>query len=247
MGKLDGKIALITGGNSGIGAATAKLFQSEGATVIVTGTNPKTLEAVQAQLPGVEGVLCDQSDTGAIGALMEHIKAKYGRIDVLFANAGLARFAMMEDIDEAFVDHLLGINVKGTFFVVKHAAALMPDGGAIILTSSTVASQGMMSASIYAATKAAVRSFGRTFAAELAPRGIRVNTISPGPIRTPMYNRNGMDDAGVDAYAESLKTVIPLGRIGEVDDVATTALFLAADASFITGDELVVGGGQVTI
>jgi NAD(P)-dependent dehydrogenase (short-subunit alcohol dehydrogenase family) len=166
---------------------------------------------------------------------------------VLFANAGLARFAMMEDIDEAFVDHLLGLNIKGTFFVVKHAAAIMPNGGAIIMTSSTAASQGMPSASIYAATKAAIRSLGRTLAAELAPRNIRVNTISPGPIRTPMYNRNGMDDAMVDAYAESLKTVIPLQRIGEPEDVATAALYLAADASFVTGEELIVGGGLINI
>jgi NAD(P)-dependent dehydrogenase (short-subunit alcohol dehydrogenase family) len=247
MQKLEGKIALITGGTSGIGAATAKLFQAEGATVIVTGTNPKTAEAAKAAMPGVEVILSDQADTAATRSLIEHIKTKYGRIDVLFANAGLARFAMMEDIDEAFVDHLLGLNIKGTFFVVKHAAAIMPNGGAIIMTSSTAASQGMPSASIYAATKAAIRSLGRTLAAELAPRNIRVNTISPGPIRTPMYNRNGMDDAMVDAYAESLKTVIPLQRIGEPEDVATAALYLAADASFVTGEELIVGGGLINI
>jgi len=247
MRRLDGKIVLITGGTSGIGAATAQLFQSEGATVIVTGTNPQTAEAARAKMPGVEVILSDQADTAATRSLMEHIKSKYGRLDILFANAGLARFAMMEDIDEAFVDHLLGLNIKGTFFVVKHAAAIMPNGGAIILTSSTAASQGMPSASIYAATKAAIRSLGRTLAAELAPRNIRVNTISPGPIRTPMYNRNGMDDAMVDAYAESLKTVIPLQRIGEPDDVATAALYLAADASFVTGEELIVGGGLINI
>jgi NAD(P)-dependent dehydrogenase (short-subunit alcohol dehydrogenase family) len=247
MNKLDGKIALITGGTSGIGAATAKLFMSEGATVIVTGTNPKSAEALKAELPGVEVILADQADIAASRAVIDQVVAKHGRIDVLFANAGLARFAMIEGVDEAFFDSLVDLNIKGTYFLLQHAAPVMSDGGAIILTSSTVASQGMVSASVYAATKAAIRSLGRSFAAELAPRNIRVNTVSPGPIRTPMYNRNGMDSAQVDAYADSLKTVIPLQRIGEPEDVAATVLFLAADASFITGDNLIVGGGMVSI
>jgi NAD(P)-dependent dehydrogenase (short-subunit alcohol dehydrogenase family) len=247
MNKLDGKIALITGGTSGIGAATAKLFQAEGATVIVTGTNPKSAEAVKAEVPGVEVILSDQADIAASRALIDQIVAKHGRIDILFANAGLARFEMIEGVDEAFFDSLVDLNIKGTYFLLKYAAPVMSDGGAIVLTSSTVASQGMVSASVYAATKAAIRSLGRSFAAELAPRNIRVNTVSPGPIRTPMYNRNGMDSAQVDAYADSLKTVIPLQRIGEPEDVAATVLFLATDASFITGDNLIVGGGMVSI
>jgi NAD(P)-dependent dehydrogenase (short-subunit alcohol dehydrogenase family) len=247
MNKLDGKIALITGGTSGIGAATAKLFQAEGATVIVTGTNPKSAEAVKAEVPGVDVILSDQADIAASRALIDQIVAKHGRIDILFANAGLARFAMIEGVDEDFFDSLVDLNIKGTYFLLKYAAPVMSDGGAIILTSSTVASQGMVSASVYAATKAAIRSLGRSFAAELAPRNIRVNTVSPGPIRTPMYNRNGMDSAQVDAYADSLKTVIPLQRIGEPEDVAATVLFLATDASFITGDNLIVGGGMVSI
>jgi NAD(P)-dependent dehydrogenase (short-subunit alcohol dehydrogenase family) len=247
MKKLDGKIALITGGTTGIGAATAKLFQSEGATVIVTGSTPGSVDAAKATLPGIEAILSNQADLAASKSLIDGIKAKHGRIDILVANAGTARFMPMDDIDPAFFDNVFNINVKGTFFVVQNAARIMPDGGAIILTSSTVASQGMVSASVYAASKAAIRSLGRTFAAELAPRNIRVNTVSPGSIRTPMYNKNGMTSADVDAYADSLKSVVPLQRIGEPEDVASAILFLAADSAYVTGEELLVGGGLISI
>jgi NAD(P)-dependent dehydrogenase (short-subunit alcohol dehydrogenase family) len=247
MSKLEGKIALITGGTTGIGAATAKLFHAQGATVIVTGSKRESVEAAWAAMPGVEAILCDQSDVAATQAMFDRIKTVYERIDVLVANAGTARFMPMEAVDEAFFDTVININVRGTYFVVKHAAALMPEGGAIVLMSSTVASQGMATASVYAASKAAIRSLGRTFAAELAPRGIRVNTVSPGPIRTPMYSKNGMTPADVDAYADSLKSVIPLQRIGEPEDVAAAVLFLAADAGFVTGEELIVGGGLVSV
>jgi NAD(P)-dependent dehydrogenase (short-subunit alcohol dehydrogenase family) len=247
MGKLDKKIAVITGGTSGIGAATAKLFQSEGATVIVTGANPKTAEAARAELPGIEVILADQADPAASRSAIDQVKAKHDRIDILFANAGIARFAPVEAVDEAFFDAQFDVNVKGAFFLLKHAAPVMADGGAIVLMASTAASEGMVTSSVYAATKAAVRSFGRTFAAELAPRGIRVNTVSPGPIRTPMYSKNGMDDAQIDAYADGLKTVIPLQRIGRPEEVAATVLFLAADATFITGEEVIVGGGLISI
>lgn len=247
MSKLSGKIAVITGGTTGIGAATAKLFQSEGATVVVTGQNPATVEAARVQSPGIEAVLADQSDTISTKALVEHVRAKHGRIDILFVNAGVAHFAPIENVDEDFFDREFAVNVRGAYFVIKHALSVMPDGGAIILTASTAASSGAPALSVYAATKAALRSFGRTLAAELAPRGIRVNTLSPGPIKTPIFGKTGLSQDQIDGFIEGIKSRVPLGRIGNPEEVAATALYLAADATFMTGGEIVVGGGLVYV
>lgn len=247
MARLDGKIALITGGTSGIGAATAKLFAAEGAKVIVTGSSQKSVDAAKAELPGIEVVVSDAGDIAATKALVDHVKAKHGRIDVLFVNAGIAKFAPIEAADEAFFDAQFNVNVKGLYFVVQQAAPIIPDGGSIILTASTAATSGGPNMSIYSATKAAVRSFSRTFAAELAPRNIRVNTLSPGPIETPIFGKSGLDQAQIDGFLDNIKSRVPLGRIGHVDEVAKAALFLAADASFTTGSELIVGGGLVDI
>ena len=247
MSKLSSKIALITGGTTGIGAATAELFLSEGATVIVTGQNPATVEAVQTRFPGIEAVVTDQSDTTSTKTLIEHVRAKHGRIDILFVNAGVARFAPIENVDEDFFDKQFDVNVRGAYFAVKHAVSIIPDGGAIIFTASTAASSGAPGMSVYAATKAAVRSFGRTLAAELAPRNIRVNTLSPGPIRTPIFGKTGLSQEQIDEFVEGLKSRVPLRRIGTPEEVAATALYLAADATFVTGGEIVVGGGLVDI
>jgi NAD(P)-dependent dehydrogenase (short-subunit alcohol dehydrogenase family) len=247
MAKLENKIALISGGTTGIGAATAKRFQAEGATVIVTGSNPASVEAAKADLPGIEVVRSDASDVAAIKALVDQVVAKHGRIDVLFVNAGIAHFAPLEAVDEAFFDKEFGVNVKGAYFLVKHAAPAIPNGGAIILTASTAASSGGPNMSVYSATKAAVRSFSRTLAAELAPRNIKVNTLSPGPIETPIFGKSGLDQASIDGFISNIKTRVPLGRIGHVDEVAAAALFLAADATFTTGSELIVGGGLVDV
>lgn len=243
MSKLSGKIAVITGGTTGIGAATAKVFQSEGATVIVTGQNPVTLKAAQQQSPGIEALLADQSDTSSTKRLIEHVRAKHGRIDVLFVNAGVAHFAPIENVDEDFFDKEFAVNVRGAYFAIKHAVPIMPDGGAIILTGSTAGSSGAPAMSVYAATKAALRSFGRTLAAELAPRNIRVNTLSPGPIRTPIFGKTGLSQEQIDGFIDGIKSRVPLGRIGSPEEVAATALYLAADATFMTGGEVVVGGG----
>lgn len=205
MTKLNGKIALITGGTTGIGAATAKLFQAEGATVVVTGANPTTAETARAELPGVEVMVSDQADTAAGRALVDHVRARHGRIDILFVNAGIARFSPLEGVDEAFFDAQFNINVRGLYFMVKHAAPAMPDGGAIILMASTAASQGSANMSVYAATKAAVRSFGRTIAGELASRNIRVNTVSPGPIETPIFGKSGLNQQQIDGFIEGAK------------------------------------------
>jgi NAD(P)-dependent dehydrogenase (short-subunit alcohol dehydrogenase family) len=248
MGKLAGKIALISGGTSGIGAATAKLFQAEGATVIVTGSSQKTVDAVAPSLTGIELIVSDASDVAATKALVDHVKAKHGRIDVLFVNAGVARFAPAADIDEAFFDAQFNVNVKGAFFLIKHAAPVLSDGGSVILTASVAGSTGgLPGATVYGATKAALRSFGRTFARELSPRGVRVNTISPGPIDTPIFLKNGYPQAAADAFLEGAKSRIPLGRPGQPAEVARAALYLAAEATFTTGAELLVDGGLVDL
>ncbi len=243
MSKLSGKIAFITGGTTGIGAATAKLFQSEGATVIVTGRNPATVEAARIQFPGIEAVVADQSDTIGTKTLIDRVHAQHGRIDILLVNAGVVHFAPLENVDEDFFDEQFDVNVRGAYFVIKHAVPIIPDGGAIILTASSAASSGAPGMSVYAATKAALRSFGRTLAAELAPRNIRVNTLSPGPIRTPIFGKSGLSQEQIDEFIEGAKRRVPLRRIGNPEEVAATALYLAADATFVTGGEIVVGGG----
>jgi NAD(P)-dependent dehydrogenase (short-subunit alcohol dehydrogenase family) len=248
MSKLQGKIALISGGTSGIGAATAKLFQSEGATVVVTGSSQKTVDAAKSELSGIDLIVSDAGDVAATKALVDEVKARHGRIDVLFVNAGIARFAPLDQVDEAFFDVQFNINVKGAFFLVKHAAPVLSDGGSVILTASVAGSSaGLPGASVYGATKAALRSFGRTFARELAPRNIRVNTISPGPIDTPIFLKNGYPQAAADAFLENAKTRIPLARAGAPDEVARAALYLAADATYTTGAELFVDGGLIDL
>jgi NAD(P)-dependent dehydrogenase (short-subunit alcohol dehydrogenase family) len=243
MGKLDGKIALITGGTSGIGAATAKLFQAEGATVIVTGSSTKTVQTAQAELPGIDVIVSDQADAAAAKFSVDRVTAKYGPIDVLFVNAGVGAPLPLESVDEAFFDRHFNINVRGAFFTIKHTASVMPDHGAIILTASTAASSGMSGLSVYSATKAAIRSLGRTLAAELAPRNIRVNTVSPGPIETPIFAKTGMPEEQIKEFKNSVIEQVALKRMGTSEEVAAAVLFLASDATFVTGAELLVGGG----
>ena len=247
MSRLQGKIALITGGTTGIGAATARLFQAEGATVVATGSSARSVDSVRGDLPGIDLVVSDQADLAASRALAAEVKAKHGRIDVLFVNAGVAQFSPIADVDQAFFDTQFDINVRGAYFMVKHALPLIPDGGAIILTSSTAASSGAPGLSVYAASKAAVRSFGRSLAAEFAPRNIRVNVVSPGPIDTPILGKSGLAQEQITAFVEGSKERVPLGRIGRPEEVAAAALFLATDATFVTGEELFVGGGLINI
>lgn len=245
--KLKDKIVLITGGTTGIGAATARLFQLEGATVIVTGSSAKTVEAAKPSLPGIEALVADQADTQASKVLIDQIKDRYGRIDVLFVNAGVGKFASLEVADEAHFDLMFNINVRGLYFVIKHAAPIISDGGSILLTGSVAGARGRRGMSVYSATKAAMRSFARTLAAEFAPRNIRVNIISPGPIETPVLGKLGLTPEQVEGWLESSKKEIPLGRIGRAEEVAAAALFFAADASFTTGGEIFVGGGLIDV
>lgn len=247
MAKLNGKIALISGGTSGIGAETAKLFQSEGATVIATGSSERSVQAARAALPGIELLVSDAGSVAATKTLVDHVKDKHGRIDVLFVNAGIAKFAPLDQVDEAFFDNQFNVNVKGAFFLIKHAVPVIADGGAIILTASVAgANGGLGGSSVYGSTKAALRSFGRTIAKELLPRGIRVNTISPGPIVTPILDK-GLTPVQKDNFIEGAKTRIPLGRTGTSAEVAAAALYLAADATYTTGAELFVDGGLIDL
>ena len=248
MAKLEGKIALITGGTSGIGAATARLFQAEGATVVVTGSNPDTLQAARTALPGIEVVESDAGDVAAIRTLVDAVASRHGRIDVLFVNAGVFRVAPADAVDEAMFDLQFDINVRGAFFLLRHAMPVLSDGGSVILTSSVAGVVGQGGMTVYSATKAALRSFGRTFAAELAPRRIRVNTISPGPIETPIVGKAGLSPEQLGGMMEQILAAVPLGRVGQSDEVAKAALFLASDdASFTTGAELFVDGGAADI
>ncbi len=247
MARLQGKVALITGGTTGIGAATARLFKAEGATVIATGANPNSLEAARAELPGIEVVLSNQADPAASKALADDVARRHGRIDILFVNAGVAAFAALDQVTEDDFDRQFGVNVRGALFAAQAAAPHIPEGGSIIFTASTVASSGMAGASVYSASKAAVRSFARTLGAELAPRGVRVNVISPGPIETPIFGKSGMSAEQIEGFKSGITARVPLGRIGRPDEIAAAVLFLAADATFVTGEEIISGGGLAVI
>lgn len=245
MGKLDGKIALITGGSTGIGLASAVLFRNEGAKVVVTGRNPAAIAAAQSELgPDALALASDTSKLSEIQALIEQVRQKFGRIDILFANAGIARFQPFGEIQESFYDDHFDINVKGLFFTIQAALPMIPSGGSILLTASVVSKKGFPASSVYAATKAAVRSFGRTLATELAPRGIRVNTLSPGPIATPLFGKMGLTGAQAEETEKRFAQSVLLKRMGTADEIARTALFLVSDdASYILGAELFADGG----
>ena len=248
MAKLTGKVALITGGTSGIGAATARLFRAEGAIVIVTGSNPTTLEAARRELHGIEVVGSDIADIEATRTLVGDVHGRQGRLDILFANAGIAKFGASPDVDAAHFDQLFDVNVRGAYFAIKHAAAVMQEGGSIVLNASVSGVMGGLGQTVYGATKAAVRSFGRTFAAELAPRRIRVNTISPGPIETPIFGKVGIPAEQMKTVVEGFVSQIPLARVGRPEEVAAAALFFASDdSSYTTGAELFVDGGMVDV
>ena len=245
MKTLEGKVAVITGGSSGIGFATAKLFQQVGASVAISGRNQKSLdEAVKELGAGVLAVRSDVSKLGDLDVLFDVVTKKLGRIDVLFANAGIAKFAPVSDVSEDVYDETFDINVKGVFFTIQKAIPFLHDNASIILNTSFVNQAGVPTTSVYAASKAAVRSMARSFAPELAGRGIRVNVVSPGPIATPIYGKLGLPKEAVDAFAANIVSQVPLKRFGNPEEVAQTALFLASSASsYVTGVELNVDGG----
>lgn len=245
MKTLEGKVAVITGGSSGIGLATAKLFQQVGAQVAISGRNQKSLdEAVKELGTGVLAVRSDVSKLGDLDLLFDTVTKKLGRIDVLFANAGIAKFAPVSAVSEDAYDETFDINVKGVFFTIQKAIPFLNDNASVILNTSFVNQAGVPTTSVYAASKAAVRSLARSISAELANRGIRVNVVSPGPIATPIYGKLGLPKEAVDAFAANIVSQVPLKRFGTAEEVAQTALFLASSASsYVTGVELNVDGG----
>ena len=242
MGKLQGKLAVITGGTTGIGFGSAKLFVKEGAYVFITGRRQKELdEAVQAIGSNVTGVQGDIAKPADLDSLYERVK-KMGRIDVLFANAGVGEFVPLESVTEEHFDQTFNINVRGTLFTVQKALPLLNDGSSIILTGSVAGAKGTPAFGVYAASKAAVRSFVRTWTSELKDRRIRSNVVSPGPVNTPIVARQRPE------VMARIVSTIPMGRMGEADEIAKAALFLASDdSSFVTGIELFVDGGRAQI
>jgi len=249
MRKLQGKVAVITGGSSGIGLAAAKLFAKEGAYVFITARRQKELdEAVKIVGSNITGVQGDVSKLADLDRLYEAVKAKERRIDIVFANAGVGEFAPLGSITEPHFDKLFSINVKGLLFTVQKALPLMPDGGSIILNASIASIKGTQAFGVYSATKAAVRSFARSWTNDLKERKIRVNALSPGPIDTPIFDGLAPTKEGVDKIKDGFISTIPLGRLGEADEIAKAALFLASDdSSFITGIELFVDGGRAQV
>ncbi len=244
-GKLEGKVALITGGNSGIGLATAKQFVNEGAYVFITGRREAELAAAKKQIgKNVIAIQGDVSNLDDLDRLFAQIKKERGKIDIVFANAGVARYAPIGTITEDFFDSIFDINVKGVLFTVQKALPLLRDGGSIILNASIVGSKGLSSNSVYSATKAAVRSFARTWTTDLKDRRIRVNAISPGPIDTPGLSELLASSETGEQRKKMISNTVPLGRFGAPEEIAKAVVFLASDdASYITGIELFVDGG----
>ena len=244
-GKLEGKVALVTGGNSGIGLATAKQFVSEGAYVFITGRRDAELAAAVKEIgKNVTGVQGDVANLNDLDRLFAQIKREKGKLDIVFANAGVAKYAPFGTITEEFYDWTFDINVKGLLFTVQKALPLLPDGASIILNASIVASKGLPANSVYSATKAAIRSFARTWTTDLKARRIRVNAVSPGAIDTPgLSGLVGSSEIGQQRL-QMISTGVPLGRLGTPDEIAKAVVFLASDdASYVTGTEMFVDGG----
>lgn len=249
MSRLKDKVAVITGGNSGIGLATARRFIKEGAKVIITGRDLESLDNAVSDLGyGVTGIRSDVTKLEDLDRLFTNVKEQFGRLDILFANAGIAPLLPIENVTEEHFDTLFNTNVRGLFFTVQKALPLLGEGASIILNASVVAQSGLPNTSIYSATKAAVRSLGRTLAAELSTRGIRVNVVSPGLIATPFWGKVGLSKKDVEAFGEQIVQQTPLGRPGQPEEIAATAAFLASDdASYFTGADLVADGGLIHV
>jgi NAD(P)-dependent dehydrogenase (short-subunit alcohol dehydrogenase family) len=248
--KLAGKIALVTGGSSGLGLATAKRFVAEGAYVFITGRRQPELDAAAKEIgTGVSAIAGDVSNLADLDRLFATIKQQKGRLDILFANAGGGAFAPLGQVTEAQFDKYFGINVKGTLFTVQKALPLIPTGGAIVINGSMVSIKGIPGFGVYAATKAALRSFARTWSVDLKGRNIRVNVVSPGTVVTPAYKSElGLTDEQIKEFAAQAAQTTPLARTGTPDEIAKTVVFLASDdSSFVNGIELFVDGGAAQI
>lgn len=249
MSKLIKKLAVVTGGSSGIGLATARRFIAEGAEVVITGRNQEALDGAASELGDwAYGIRGDVSILADLDSLFGQIRERFGRVDVLFANAGIAPLAPFDEVTEEQFDRLFNVNVRGLFFTVQKALPLFREGASVILNASVVAQSGLPNTSVYSATKAAVRSLGRTLAAELASRGIRVNVVSPGFVDSPLWGKVGLKQGDIDAFGAQVVQQTPLGRPGIPEEIAATATFLASDdSSFFTGADLVADGGLIQV
>jgi len=249
MRRLEGKTALITGGTTGIGRATAELFIEHGARVAITGQDAQRVaEAAQALGPQAIGVRADVSVPADMDALARRLQSEFGQLDIVFANAGIAKPRPLADIDATHLTELLDINVKGVVLTMQKTLPLLRKPASVILTGSTVAELGSASMSVYAATKAAVRSLARSWSAELAQQGVRVNVISPGPIETPIFGKMGLPNEAIQAWAAQIGSKVPMGRFGQPLEVAKAVLFLASDdSSYMLGESILVDGGMATV
>lgn len=249
MSRLNNKVALITGGNSGIGFATAKEFLEQGATVIITGRSEAGLAQAKKDLNGqVHTILSNTSSLSDIRNLAKEVQQITPHLDVVFVNAGIGKFAPIEAVTEEHFDEQFNTNVKGAYFTIQELLPVIKDGGSIILNTSVAAHMGMASSSVYSATKAALLNLARTLSSELIPRKIRVNAISPGPIATPIFGKTGMTADQIDGMKTSIQSQVPIGRLGEPSEIAKVATFFASDdSSFVLGTELIADGGMVTL
>ncbi len=245
MSELNGKVAVVTGGNSGIGYATAKKLKENGATVIITGRSDEKVETAAKEL-GVTGIIADVKDLTAIDLLVSKVKNQFGNVDILFVNAGVFQPVPVGQISEGIFDNQMGINFKGAVFTIEKFLPILNDGASVINLSSIIAYTGMPNTAIYGASKAALNSYTRTAATELAPRKIRINSVNPGPVYTPIYGKTGMPEDQLKGFSEAMQNRVPLKRFGQPEDIANLVCFLASDdASFITGSEYNIDGGIV--
>lgn len=244
MNNLQGKVAVVTGGNSGIGYATAQLLKERGASVIISGRSSEKISKAADEL-GVKGYVADVSDLSAIDKLVENVKHDFSKVDILFVNAGIFTPAPIGQISEEMFDEQTGINFKGAVFTTEKFLPILRDGASVIHLSSINAYTGMPNTAVYAASKAALNSYTRTAAIELAPRKIRVNAVNPGPVETPIFGKTGMTEEQLSGFAEAMKKRVPVNRLGATDDIAKLVVYLASeDASFITGSEINIDGGM---
>lgn len=248
-GRFEGKVAVVTGGNSGIGLATAKAFAREGAKVAITGRSESTLKAAQKAL-GAEALVIrsDSSRVSEIESAMGRIRERFGRIDALFVNAGVGRFVPFDEVTEAFFDETMATNLKGVFFTVQKAAPLLSRGAAVVLNASVNAHRGMPGSTVYGASKAAVVNLAKTLSADLLPRGVRVNVVSPGPVATPIFDRMGLSEEEARQLRDGISDRVPLKRFGDPDEIAAAVLYLSSpESAFVVGTEIIVDGGFLQI
>jgi NAD(P)-dependent dehydrogenase (short-subunit alcohol dehydrogenase family) len=247
MKRFEGKVAVVTGGNSGIGLAAAKAFAREGASVAVTGRDEKSLKSAEQEIgKGTLALRADSSRLSDLDAAMAKVRERFGKIDALFVNAGVGKFVPFDQVSEAFYDEVMNVNLKGVFFTVQKALPLLSPGAGIVLNASINGHKGMPGSSVYGASKAAVINLAKTLSADLVPRGIRVNAISPGPVETAIFGRMGMDDEQLKQTKEWIKGQVPMKRFAHPDEIAEAVLYLCSPASsFVAGADLVIDGGMI--